>query len=240
MTTDTMIEAPALAHSARARAAFYAFLSVHFTALPDEAFVEQLRGPVVGNMLAALVGDPATEDNLAAGADQMAAYLRATESLSAAKLAETLGVDRTRLYRGITPKAGPPPPYELVWSKIYRDISLLPELARLYREAGLELATAVTERPDYLGVELDYLRALVSREAAGWEAGSPDGCASALAARAAQQSFLEKHLGTWAPLYVDEVLAHARTDFYQGHLLMLQGFLASERQGLDQTDVHPY
>jgi TorA maturation chaperone TorD len=234
-----MLDAPALAHSARARAAFYAFLSVQFTALPDEAFVEHLRSPAVRDMLGALAGDPATEDNLAAGADQMLAYLRATESLPAPELAEKLGVDRTRLYRGITPRYGPPPPYELVWSKTYRDISLLQQLARLYREAGLELAPAVIERPDYLGVELDYLRALVSREADGWEAGTSNGAGSALAARAAQRSFLEEHLGAWAPLYVNEVLPHARTDFYQGHLLMLQGFLAGELQAPDGPSADP-
>jgi TorA maturation chaperone TorD len=232
MMTDATLEAPALAQTAHARAAFYAFLSVHFTRLPDAPFVEQLRSPECRAMLAALVSDPDVENNLAAGADLMAAYLRATQGQPAAELAETLAVDRTRLYRGIAPDYGPPPPYELVWSKTYRDITLLQELARLYREAGLALPLESTDRPDYLGVELDYLRALAVREAAAWEAGSLVGRAAALAARDLQRTFLDAHLGAWAPRYVDAVLAQARTDFYQGHLLMLQGFIASEQMEL--------
>jgi TorA maturation chaperone TorD len=234
MMTDTTMDAPALAHSARARAAFYAFLNVHFTALPDEIFVEQMRGPVCATMLAELVTDKAIDDNVAAGADLMAAYLRATSGEPAASLSQMLGVERTRLYRGITPSYGPPPPYELVWSKTHRDVGLLQDLAGLYREAGLAPAPEATDRPDYIGVELDYLRALVVREAEGWAAGTSEGRAAALAARAAQRSFLDEHLAHWAPFYVDKAMAHAKTDFYQGHLMMLQGFIAGEQQALAQ------
>jgi TorA maturation chaperone TorD len=223
---------PALAHSARARAAFCTFLNSHFTTLPDEAFVEQMRGSACSAMLAALVADSSVEDNLAAGADLMAAYLRATSAEPPAELARILGVDRTRLYRGITPDYGPPPPYELVWSKTYRDVTLLQILTRQYREQGLALSLEATERPDYIGVELEFFRALVVREAEGWEAGTPEGANAALAAREAQRTFLDGHLAAWARLYVDQVLSQARTDFYQGHLLMLQGFLSSEQQSL--------
>lgn len=231
MVTDTALNPPSLAEGARARAAMYSFLSGHFTTLPDVLFVERLRGPQVAAMLSALAADDGAGPDITGGAAQMSSFLDATRAEAPAQLAEKLGIERTRLYRGITPTYGPPPPYEMVWSRTAQDVKLLQALARQYRQLGLAPSADVIERLDYIGVELDCMRELALREAAAWEAGTPD---VAHEVRAAQQAFLDEHLAGWVPSYVEKGLEHATTEFYQGHLLMLRGFIASEQQGLAQ------
>jgi TorA maturation chaperone TorD len=220
-----------LANAARARAAFYAFLSVHFTTLPDAAFVERMRSQEIASMLKSLANDESVAGEIAAGAIQMGAFLKQTQSEAADRLAEKLGVDRTRLYRGVTPQYGPPPPYEMVWSKTKPDVSLLTELAEIYRNKGLAIAPDAKERLDYIGVEMDYMGELSRKEASAWEAGDFDTASELLQA---EHAFLSQHLGSWTPAFFEKAMGYAETDFYKGHLRMLGGFFANERQELAQ------
>lgn len=229
VTTETAVDSQTLAESARARAAFAAFLNLHFMTLPDEAFVEQMRSPACAEMLERIQHDPSAGPDLAAGAAHMRAALEATRAEPPAALAQMLGVERTRLYRGVTPRFGPPPPYEMVWSKTFADVTLLTALAARYRDAGLMQAADSRERADYIGVELDFVQALAAQEAEAWTAGAHGQAASL---RAAQRSFMDQHLAAWVPAYVEQALGHAQTGFYRGHLLLLRGFLAAEQQAL--------
>ncbi len=226
---DAALNPQELASSARARAAFYSFLSVHFTTLPDPAFVERMRNGDVTLMLEALVNDEAAEADIVTGASLMRDYLNQTRGVETAELSQALGVDRTRLYRGVSPTYGPPPPYEMVWSKMWQDISLLQTLARTYREMGLAPSPDAAERLDYIGVELDFMRELALREAAAWESDTPATAAKLLEA---QHAFMTEHLGGWPSAFVEKALEWAKTDFYKGHLLMLRGFVTSEQQEL--------
>ncbi len=229
MANDVALNPQELASSARARAAFYSFLSVHFTTLPDAAFVERMRDGDVTLMLEALVNDAATDADIVTGASLMRAYLNQTRSEDLSKLTENLGVDRTRLYRGVSPTYGPPPPYEMVWSKTWQDIRLLEALARIYHEAGMTPSPEMHERLDYVGVELDFMRELALREAAAWESNTPATVSELLEA---QHAFMMEHLGEWPSVFVEKALEWAKTDFYKGHLLMLRGFIANEQQEL--------
>ncbi len=228
--SDGALNPQELASSARARAAFYSFLSVHFTTLPDVAFVERMRNRDVTVMLEALVNDAGADADIAAGASLMQSYLNQTHGDDLAKLAESLGVDRTRLYRGVSRTYGPPPPYEMVWSKTWQDVGLLETLAGIYREAGLAPSPEVQERLDYIGVELDFMRELALREAATWEADTTPTAAAKLIET--QHAFMAEHLAEWPGAFVENALEWAKTDFYKGHLLMLRGFIASEQQEL--------
>jgi putative dimethyl sulfoxide reductase chaperone len=229
MTNDAELNPQELANIARTRAAFNSFLSVHFTSLPDVAFVERMRHGDLTAMLEALVNDESTEGNIATGASLMRDYLNKTRNDDTAELSQALGVDRTRLYRGLSPTYGPPPPYEMVWSKTRSDVSLLVELAGTYREMGMSPSPEVVERMDYIGVELDFMRELALREATDWESNSLESARKLLEV---QDTFMNQHLKDWVPLYVDEVSKRADTDFYRGHLLMLRGFITSEHAEL--------
>lgn len=229
MADDAALNSQELAGIARARAAFCTFLSIHFTTLPDAAFVERMHDGAVTLMLEALVNDAAADADIATGASLMQAYLNQKRGEDLPQVAESLGVDRTRLYRGISPTYGPPPPYEMVWSKTWQDVGLLETLAGIYREAGLAPSPEVRERLDYVGVELDFMRELALREAVAWESNAPTTAAKLLET---QHAFMAEHLGEWSPLFVEKALEWVETDFYKGHLLMLRGFITSEQQEL--------
>jgi putative dimethyl sulfoxide reductase chaperone len=229
MANDAELNPQELANIARTRAAFNSFLSVHFTTLPDAAFVERMRHGDLTAMLEALVNDESVEGDIATGASLMRAHLEKARHKDAPDAAQTLGVDRTRLYRGLSPMYGPPPPYEMVWSKTGQDVGLLVSLAGTYREMGMSPSPDMIERMDYIGVELDFMRELALREATAWESTSPESAQKLLEA---QHTFMNEHLRDWVPLFVDDALKRAETDFYRGHMLMLRGFIASEQEEL--------
>jgi TorA maturation chaperone TorD len=219
-----------LAAIAGARAALCAFLNLHFTMLPDESFVGHLRGGEFTRALATLAADEGDAE-LARGAALMRRFLADHESDEPAALAQTLGVDRTKLYRGVSPTYGPPPPNEVVWDKRVTDaVAGLKALADLYAAAGVGMAGQARERLDYIAVELDFLRLLAVREMEAWQAARPDDARLALQ----QQSvFVREHLGLWFPAFREQAMLQTQTDFYRGHLTMLCGFLATEQQRLD-------
>jgi TorA maturation chaperone TorD len=227
MSNETVIDPQEIAEAARARAAFSSFLSLHFNTLPDKAFAERLRSGEVVKVLQVLISDPDSADEMVEGARLMASYLDAMHAEDLEKLSESLGVDRTRLYRGIAQGYGPPPPYELVWSKIKPGVELLQVLNHTYRQMGLALSPEARERPDYIGIELDFIHELAQQEAAAWETGQAETAAKLLEA---QNAFMKDHLGQWAPFFIDKAMEQVGTDFYRGHLIMLRSFIKTEQE----------
>jgi putative dimethyl sulfoxide reductase chaperone len=226
---DARSDLQELAGVARARAAFYAFLNLHFTTLPDEKFVRRLRNGEFNNVLETLQNDASGGEDILNGAALMSAYLEKMQAANNAQLVQDLGVDRTRLYRGVAKGYGPPPPYEMVWMREAQDFSILQVVAGAYRQVGLEPSPEVKERLDYISVEMDFIRELALREAAAWERGDATTARSLLAT---QEAFMRQHLGSWAPDFIEKGLEHAKTDFYRGHLYMLRGFINNDRQDL--------
>ena len=227
-TNEIPLTAQELAELARARANFYAFANIHFTNLPDMTFVNHVRG---SNFLAALdtlVNDESMPDDITKGAALMRGYLDSTMKTDGGKLTEYLGVDRTRLYRGLSPSYGPPPPYEAVWSTTEKDVStVLMTISGIYQQVGMAVAESARDRLDYVGVELDYEYQLATREAEAWQAGETEKATDLLKR---QEMFMREHLGSWVPGFVEKALTMAETDFYRGHLMMLRGFLAMEKE----------
>lgn len=228
MTDDLPLEKQDLITIAKARAAFYSFLNIHFTTLPDAAFVKRIRDGEFTGMLDSLAKDSSIAKEIAHGAALMRDFIVQTNSDQVAQLTEKLGVDRTRLYRGVAPGYGPPPPYESVWNGSGQGTAVLQTIAAIYREAGLARSPDATERIDYIGVELDYMREMASREAAAWAAEAHDTAHQSLKKECA---FASEHLG-WVLPFVDKALEQAETDFYKGHLLMLRQYIAEDQERL--------
>jgi putative dimethyl sulfoxide reductase chaperone len=214
---------------ARARASFYAFLDIHFLELPGGAFVSALRDGQFRGVLKELALGNEIRPEIAEGASLMQAYLDGTKTLDVAELAERLGVDRTRLYRGTSPQAGPPPPYEALWIREGEECPVLQELAGIYARGGFRLKADVHERLDYIGIQMNFMERLVTNEISAREAGDPVRVRTTLDE---EKGFMQNHLGRWAPKFVLSALDHARTDFYRGHLHMLKGFFEQEQETL--------
>ncbi len=228
--TEQAVQNPQeLEELARARAAFLSFLNLHFQVLPDVPFVERVRNGDLTSVLEALKSESSDDVEIATGASMMREFIDKTRNVDAAKLSEDLGVDRTRLYRGVAPGYGPPPPYEMVWSKDAQDFTILSIIAGIYADAGLQIAPDAHNRLDYIGMDLDFVRELATREADAWESGDLDAGRKWLKA---QSSFVSEHVGAWVPAFIDKAMQQAETDFYKGHMLMLRGFLKTEQQEL--------
>jgi len=211
----------------RARASFYAFLNIHFTDLPGEPFSRELRKEEFRAALKGLEAGKGVHPEIALGAAKMQAFLKGTQELDARDLAEKLGIDRTRLYRGVSPEGGPVPPYQALWVEKEGDLAaVLKRICRAYAEGGFSFRNGVHERVDYIGIQLDYLEQLVLKEISARESGEEPAIQEALNH---QRTFLLEHVGQWVPRFVSSALTYARTDFYKGHLHMLNGFVEEER-----------
>jgi len=227
-STEETLAPNELAEIARARASLSTFLNVHFIALPDAGFIQRLRDAEFMSALESLATMDAGE--LAHGAALMRGFIASTMSTAPDELAQTLGVDRTKLYRGVSPTYGPPPPCEAVWDQRVTDATAaLQALAEIYIAAGMGMAADARERVDYIGVELDFLRVLALRELDAWQSGDPDDARASLDHQAA---FVHDHLAQWVPAFVERALTDAQTDFYRGHLTMLRAFILAENDRL--------
>ena len=224
---DTMsLEMDELARIASVRASFYSFINFPFVALPDLGFIQQIRNNEFLASLEGLAADQTLHPSLIEGVSLMVEFLRNSSGKEDSELSDELGVDRTRLYRGITPSMGPPPPYESVWTRGPKSTSdILLELATAYRQSSLAIEPG--ERQDYIGVELAFQQQLVMQEIEFWQTGEEEKAQDSLKQ---QDAFLKEHLNFWIPAFIENALPEAKTDFYRGQLLMLRGFLADEEE----------
>jgi len=216
-----------LLDATKARASFYAFLNVHFIELPDETFTGILRSEEFLRVLRHLKRSREVHPEIAQGASLMRAYLSSTRALDDREIANRLGVDRTRLYRGVPAPHGPAPPYEALWIGAGEESRVLQEMARIYAQSGFALNAGFRERLDYIGIELHYLERLVVNEISAREAQDEKLVQEAVDH---ERNFLRNHLGKWVPSFVSSALGHAQTDFYKGHLQMLEGFVEQEKE----------
>lgn len=130
---------------------------------------------------------------------------------------ETLATDRTYLFRALAPGVGALPPYESYWAATSDAESVILALKKNYRHEGLQMSNATHERPDYLGIELAYMAALLEKT-------------ENTQSKEAQKDFIQNHISTWIPKYVASAKTHAVTDFYKGFLIALESFVAQEKE----------
>ena len=171
--------------------------------------------------LAALFADPPALPvlaTLAAGAADAAdagdagfaaeIFSAVRETADAADAVQTLAVEHTRLFGGISEEYGPPPPYESMWRE-----------GRLMGESTVAVAQAfatASYRPDgrfapcdHIVEELRFMAALCGAEACATDP------ASASALRTHQQTFLESHLAAWVGAYCERLEAATAVPLYR-------------------------
>jgi len=211
---------------AGARAKIYDLLLGIFSHLPDQQLLNKIRGDDINNVLNTL-----SELNSArcrSGLDFIHSYQSAIKSRPDDEVLTELSVDRTKILRG-TGHPDLKPPYEGLY-KEDRDVgqSLL-EVKRCYREAGMLPDETVHEPPDYICVELDFMKQLCLKEQSHWLS---DGDITETIAT--EVAFLTEHLGSWVGEFCQQVERHALTDFYRGFALILEAVISTDMQYLRQ------
>jgi putative dimethyl sulfoxide reductase chaperone len=222
-------ESPAAAAAARARA--YSFLALLCNQRPNAELIGRLRVVGVEGFLRMAKGQL---DNALVhqGLEEIAAFVAEAGEQSDAEVEELLAVDWTWLFRGVRPGYGPPPPYEGV--HLGGDpLRALQAVSSVYRQYGVApAADSGANRPDYIGMELDFLRFLCEQQVAAHEKGDEEGIEQWLKAEAA---FLHNHIGKWASAYCQKAIGAARTSFYRGTLRLVEGML-HEMSNMQDTD----
>ena len=187
------------------RIAAYERLAYCFLVRPDEAYMN--------GMVAAFSAEEA-----APWAASFAAFSNRIGEVGDEVALQELAVDRTRLFKGLTPD-GPTPPYQSLFRQEKRSDSLA-QVSGTYRQAGFDMGPDVNDAPDQLGVELMFVAFLLRRCA-----GCQDGAGRWLELA---KSFFRENLEPFALSYVRVMREHARTDFFRGYALLLECFILEE------------
>jgi TorA maturation chaperone TorD len=207
-------DASELVENARARAGMYSFLANLFNQRPDLELVRRLRemgseGMNIG------VGQGEISQEVEEGLREMASFIDATQGQPEERVEQDLAVDWTRLFRGVSPSYGPPPPYEGVYIEGAGSPSdILQMIMQTYHKFSVDVDEQAANRPDYIGIELDFLRYLDEEKARDFQG--------------AQRDFLSRHLGRWVDKFCDRALQEAKTGFYRGFIRLTRGVLKEE------------
>jgi DMSO reductase family type II enzyme chaperone len=106
----------------------------------------------------------------------------------------------------------------------------LADMAGFYRAFGLDIAPDQRDRADYLSTQIEFVSHLALQRAYLAEAGDESGVEIVTDARA---SFVEDHLGRWAPRFVAEVLGEVEEPFYRVLADLLGALVESDVEILD-------
>lgn len=219
---------PAEASSqAEARATMYTFLANLFNQLPDQALVGRLRS-LGSEAIAQLAKALELSEDARLGLTEIARFIEAAASQAEDDVVQALAIDWTRLFRGVAPGYGPPPPYEGVYvgGNVEHE-AVLQAVVSEYRQYGV-MADDGVNRPDYIGLEFDFLALLAEQEKAAWDQGDSP---AALGRQQGARQFMERHAGRWVAPYCERAIPEAKTDFYRGLLRLTRGVVVEMHPG---------
>ena len=206
---------------AQARRSVYDLLSAFYLELPDQKMVNSIFNPDFERGLSPIASVFETGE-MQEGLRLIANFISSFKKEPQEEILRRIAVDRTRLFRGISEKHSPPPPYESVYSEQRLCGESSTEVYRFYCKLGVTLPEAWTESPDYLGIEIDFMRLLCQSEEEAWMNNQPD---KALDLLGASMDFLKGHLLKWVPPFWEKMYEMAELDFYRGLAKLTSGFL---------------
>ncbi len=215
---------------AQERRSVYDLLSAFYLLLPDEVMVESIFDPDFEEKLSAVASVFDTGE-MQEGLKLIAHFISCFRNQPQVEVLRCMAVDRTRLFRGISEKRSPPPPYESVYREQRLSGESAAEVSRFYHKLGVTPPEASIESPDYFGTELDFMRLLCQREEEAWTNNQPDQAVELLDASG---EFLRRHLLKWVPTFCEKMAEKAELDFYRGLAKLTKGFLEYDSQLVDE------
>ena len=204
-----------MAKMAGARASLYDLLVKIFNHLPDEDLLKKIEGRVFEDMFSGF-----------SGMEHIKSYRSQMAKKSQEDILTELSVDRTKILRGTGPKELKPP-YEGCYKKDCDMGSAAIKVRSFYRTAGMLPDESVPESPDYLCVELDFMKNLCLREKEQWLSGE-----DASEILATEECFLTEHLGCWIGDFCSVTKEYAMTDLYRGFSEILNEVIMMDKEYL--------
>jgi TorA maturation chaperone TorD len=139
---------------------------------------------------------------------------------------EELQVDYTRLF--LNPTGPLASPYESAWIA-GRDPMLVGEITQsvldTYRQGGYDVDLSFRDLPDHIAAELEFLYALVFREASAAASGNDAERAQAVEL---QRRFVGRHLGRWIGPFAEALRGSGETALYRTLADLTERFVRSE------------
>ena len=215
---------------AQSRASLYGFLGAVYNRRPDDQFAQGILGSALADFVAGVANEEELSAEMREGVDLIDRFIGASEGTPTEELMTQLGVERTRLVRGVKPGYGPPPPYESVYSSQMHETEThrLAAVLNAYAAADAIMPKDVHDQPDYIGLELDFMRHLCMKEGEAWAAGDEDAACEFIGR---ERSFLDEHIAPWVPRFCDVMADEAKLDFYRGIALITKAFVDQEIEG---------
>lgn len=123
------------------------------------------------------------------------------------------------------------PPYGSVYLEEKRELMgvTTQDVARLYKQAGLDLPATSSEVPDHIAIELEFMYYLIYRQGEALERGEQDAGQN----WAVQQAdFLQRHLGRWIEPFATAIIENTQSVFYRSLAEATVAFVTGDRHGL--------
>jgi TorA maturation chaperone TorD len=216
-----------LSELAESRSKIYGFLSQIYMKAPSLDLIHRIYDARFEELLLSFNGLNGLLSEISDGVEIIRKFIMDTRGIEPEEIGRKLSIEYTRLLRGVKRFYGPPPPYESVYlgeGVVMGNITVI--IQDIYDRAGLKIPDEHKgEMPDYIGLELDYMRHLCAEEAKTWIRKDSE---ERTVLKEKQSEFLKEHLGQWAPSFCDNALQHAELEFYKGILMLTKEFILFE------------
>ena len=228
---ETVEKAAEWATIAQSRASLYGFLGAVYNRRPDEQFAQGLAAGALTDFVANFGEADELSPDMKSGVVLIDDFMKQSEGKDPEDFMTELGVERTRLVRGVKPGYGPPPPYESVYSDKMHEVEThrIAAVLNAYAAADALMPKDVHDQPDYIGLELDFMRHLCAKESEAWACGDK---ATACSLIEKEERFLDDHLAPWVPRFCDVMAEQAKLDFYRGIALITKAFVMQEAKSI--------
>ena len=206
-------------NQAACRAIFYSFFA-QATSPPSDALVRGLSdGSLKETVDSALAGLPPTHRGMA--------KLDLASGLASDGAADAISYQMILWYTELFGGQNRCPHYEAdyVGGDSFRAVHIISDISGFYSTFGVRIASGASERPDYIGVELDFMKLLTAKQSL---AAANDQHQRTHESRLAQQKFFGEHLSRWAKQFAENLIAATDSQFYQATGKLLHQFIECE------------
>lgn len=203
---------------AELRSEIYGFIVSAINTLPDKFLLNRIKEKEILEFIICL--QMLENEKITKGSVLIKNYISKKNTYNEITL---LGIDRTRLFRAYDVDNFWAPNESNYHNEIKNgDCSskVILGVVDSYRKAGVLLADACTEAPDFLSVQFDFMRVLCEKERMEWSKNKEASSVISL-----EQNFLTQHLCKWVKNYCGAALKIAKTDFYKGLILLVAGII---------------
>ena len=143
---------------------------------------------------------------------------------------ESLAIEHAKLFVG--PFELKAPPYGSIYldqgRRVMGDSTL--EVRKMFEEAGLSMDERFKELPDHISVELEFMYYLIHQEVEALENSEMD---RALTFKETQETFLNRFLRPWVPLFCAKMKESTENEFYNALADCVLSFLSHCEDGND-------